>query len=208
MFPILDTTGTALVNRSSTTINVYGDLGPSQGHAGGITVAGKPIGVIYPNEFYIAFPDKDSMYITVRAIKFQNPSGKEANGYIEPYIGVTAGYYAWAQYQEPFHYYNSNGSSLVHAKTHSWMGKTYYEFTVKEPVGYRNRNGVYLGKLSAGTKIATLASQIGQTYKNHMIFYRKNISGSWGSLVNDSSGYGFVDLSFNLGSFPSNRAIW
>lgn len=88
------------------------------------------------------------------------------------------------------------------------MGKTYYEFTVKEPVGYRNHRGAYLGKLSAGTKIATLASQVGKYNKSHMIFYRKNTGGSWGSLVNDSSGYGFVDLSFNLGSFPSNRAIW
>lgn len=204
---MLDTTGTALVNRSGTTIDVYSDRVRSHYHTGGITAGGSKIGVLYPNEFYIAYPN-DSPYITSYKIMFQNPSGQEATGYIETSFAYSYGPYEWEQYQEPFHYYNGNGSTLVSAATHIDLGNTYYEFTVMEPVTYRNRDGVSMGTLSAGTKIATLSSQIGQTYKNHMIFYQKHTGYSWSKLCNDSYGYGFVNLSFNLGSFPSNRAIF
>lgn len=119
----------ALVNRSGTQIPVYEKTVRSGAHTGSLTAGGAQIGVIYPNEFYTIIPD-ESPYITCYRIIFQNPNGTQAEGYIETSPGYTLPDYAWAQYQEPYHYYNSNGSTLVSAAREMIGGTSYYIFTV------------------------------------------------------------------------------
>lgn len=208
----IDNTRHAIVNRSNTKIPVYEKTVSSPAHAGGITAGGAQIGVIFPNEFYTLIPNPDNPpitinYITCYQIIFRDGNGVEKRGYIETSPGYTLGAYAWAQYQEPFHYYNSNGSSLVASAQETIGGTSYRIFTVKKSVTYRNASGVSQGTLAVGTKIATTQSTTGQSYGGHMLFSKKKIgSGSWQDLV--SGGYGFVDLGLSKGAMPSDRAIY
>lgn len=197
----------ALVNRSSTTFPVYEKTVHSDGHTGGLTAGGAQIGVIYPNEFYTIIP-QDSPYITCYRIIFQNPNGLQAEGYIETSPGLTLGDYAWAQYQEPYHYYNSDGSALVKAARESIGGTSYYIFTVYgSPRNYLNPAGKDLGVLSIGTKLATTCSTTGKTFGGYMLFAKKKPpGGSWQNLVAGGT-HGFVNLGLASGSFPSNRHI-
>lgn len=202
------TTRAAFVNRSSITFNVYDNLVYSTVHAGGITAGGNVIGKIYPDECYTVIP-ADSYTISSCEIIFRDNNGDEAHGYIETSEGITLDDYAWVKYQEPYHYYNSNGSKLVDAATEKIDGKTYYVFTVKKPVKYRNNKGTSMGTLEAGTKLATLSSTTGETYGSHMIFYKKKTGSTWTDLCPSSSAkYGFVDLGFDVGSKATNRAIF
>lgn len=199
----------ALVNRSGTSFPVYEKLVQSGAFTGGITAGGSKIGEIMVNEFYTVVPN-DSPYITSYRIIFQNPQGKQAVGYIETTTGYSAGVdtdYAWAKYQEPYHYYNSNGSTLVASTKETIGGKSYRIFTIYGSArSYRNPTGTLLGTLPVGTKLATNESSTGQTYGGYMVFNKKKLpNGSWQDLT--SSGYGFVDLGLNVGSFPSNRPI-
>ncbi|GHU37880.1 hypothetical protein FACS1894105_10780 [Clostridia bacterium] len=195
----------AWVNRSSTNIPVYSTLVSSPAHTGGHTVGGTQVGTIYPNEFYTLVPN-DSFYITSFLIIFRNGSGSQTTGYIETSPGYTLDNYGWVAYQEPYHYYNSNGSSLIASTSETIGGTSYRTFTVNKAVTYRNPSGVSQGTLAVGTKLATIASTAGQTYGGYMVFYKKKASGgSWQDLVSD--GYGFVDLGLSQGSVPSDRAI-
>lgn len=139
-------------------------------------------------------------------IVFRDSNGNQSYGYIETSPGQTLGEYDWVQYQEPYHYYNSNGSKLVSATTENVGGKKQYIFTVKKSVTYRNPSGSNLGTLAVGTKLATNTSTTGQTYGSYMLFNMKNTGNGWVNLC--SSGYGFVDLGFNVGSKATNRAIF
>lgn len=86
-------------------------------------------------------------------------------------------------------------------------GKSYRIFTVYGSArSYRNPAGTLMGTLPVGTKLATNESSTGQTYDGYMVFNKKKLpNGSWQDLV--STGYGFVDLGLDVGSFPSNRPI-
>lgn len=196
----------ALVNRSGTRIPVYEKLVSAEGYTGGITAGGTKIGEIYPGEFYTIIPN-ESQYITSYEIVFQNPNGVQTKGYIETARISTYPAYEWGEYQEPYHQYNSNGTSLVAAAREVISGTNYYIFTVHGSARpYRNRAGVLLGNLPVGTKLATTCSTTGQTYGGYMLFDKKKLpNGSWQDLT--SNGYGFVDLGLNVGSFPSNRPI-
>jgi len=198
----------AVVNRSGSKIPVYGKRGHSVAHTGAITVAGEPIGTIYPNEFYTVIPDPDSMYITSFEIVFRDPNGNQKHGYLETLPATTYDEYAWAAYQEPYHYYNSNGSTLVAAEKQVISGKTYYIFTVHGSGRlYMNASGNYQGTLPVGTKLATSGSTTGVTHGGYMLFNKKKLPGeSWESLIPNAT-YGFVDLGLTVGSFPSNRPI-
>lgn len=196
----------AWVNRASQSIPVYEKLISSQVHTGSITVGGAKIGAIYTDEFYTLVPNS-SFYITSYKIYFRNSSGAQVTGYIESSPGYTLGDYAWVQYQEPYHYYNSSGSALGISATESIGGVTYRIFTVKKAVTYRNSGGTSQGTLAVGTKLATTQSTTGQTYGGYMLFSKKKVgSGAWQDLV--SGGYGFVDLGLSKGSSPNNRAIY
>lgn len=46
----------------------------------------------------------------------------------------------------------------------------------------------------------------GQTKGHYMQFYKKKVGTSWVNLC--PGGYGFVDLGFDVGSKPNNRAIY
>lgn len=196
----------ALVNRSGTRIPVYEKIVSASGYTGTITAGGAQIGEIYPNEFYTIIPN-DSPYITSYEIIFQNPNGKEVHGYIETARISTYPAYEWGEYQEPYHFYNSNGTELVKAPTINFGGTIHYTFTVYgSPRPYRNPAGTLMGTLPVGTKLATTSSTTGQTYGGYMLFNKKMLpNGSWQDLV--STGYGFVDLGLSVGSFPSNRPI-
>ena len=202
----------AWVNRSSTQIPVYGSLVKSSGHVGGLTPGGTQVGSIYKNEFYTLIPQPSTIqspnYLTWFEIIFRNGSGVERKGYIETQPnGVSNPLAGWVSSQEPYHYFNSNGSSLVSSATESIGGTTYRIFTVKKAVTYRNSAGTSQGTLAVGTKLATNQSTTGQTYGGYMYFAKKKVgSGSWQNLT--SGGYGFVDLGLSKGSEPSTRAIW
>lgn len=200
----LEDTRTAFVNRSSTSIPVYSTLVHSSYHTGGVTPGGTELGKIYPDECYTVVPHGTNC--TYHEIIFRDKAGDEATGYIETSSGYTMGQYDWVEYQEPYHYYNSNGSTLVNAKTATINGKKQYVFTVKKSVSYRNPQGVSQGKLSVGTQLATNSSTTGERYGSHMVFNYKNTGSGWRDLC--SGGYGFVDLGFDLGSKANNRAIY
>lgn len=210
----LSNTRCAWVNRSSTTFPVYDDLVHSSIHTGGVTAGGNIIGHIYPNEFYTLIPN-DSFYITSFEIIFRNGNGQQVRGYIETSPGYTLDDYGWVAYQEPYHYYNSNGSTLVTSATENIGGTVYRIFTVnKSARTYRSSDGKNQGTLPIGTKLATLSSTTGQSYGGYMIFYKKKLSGgSWQNLVSadkDTNGktYGFVDLGLPVGTMPNSRPIW
>lgn len=195
----------ALVNRAGQSIPVYGKRVHQDGFFGSLTVGGSKIGEIYPNEFFTIVPD-ESPNVTSYLIYFQNPSGKQATGYIETSRGMTLPDYEWAAYQEPYQYYNSNGTTLVKAEREVIGGTNYYIFTVHSPRPYVTPSGVMQNGLPVGTKLATTSSTTGQTLGGYMLFNKKKLpNGSWQDLV--PSGYGFVDLGLNVGSFPSNRPI-
>lgn len=202
----------AIVNRSGSNIPVYEKTVSSQIHTGGLTAGGSQVGVIYPNEFYTLIPNPENPpytvnYITCYQIVFRDGNGVQRKGYIETSPGYTLGAYAWAQYQEPYHYYNSNGSALTASQTETIDGTTYRIFTVKKAVTYRNPSGASQGSLAVGTKLATTQSTTGQTYNGYMLFSKKKVgTGSWQNLV--SGGYGFVDLGLSKGSMPSDRCIY
>ncbi len=195
----------AWVNRSNTNIPVYSSLVSSSIHTGGSTAGGTKVGVIYPGEFYTLVPNS-SHYLTSYQIIFRDGNGAQRTGYIESSPGYTLGYHAWVSSQEPYHYYNSNGSSLVSAARVSISGKSYYVFTVNKSVSYRNPSGVVQGRLASGTKLATDCSTTGQTYGGYMLFQKKKTGSTWTDLVS-GSGYGFVDLGLAIGSMPNDRAI-
>lgn len=207
----LTNTRHAIVNRSSSQISVYEKLVSSGAHTGGVTAGGTRIGIIYPNEFYTLIPNPDNPpaqinYITSYKIVFRNGNGVQRTGYIETSPGYTLGAYAWAKNQEPFHYYNSNGSALVASTTETIGGSTFRIFTVKKAVTYRNPSGTSQGTLAVGTKLATNQSTTGQTYNGYMYFAKKKTGSTWTDLC--SSGYGFVDLGLSQGAMPSDRAIY
>lgn len=190
-------------------IPVYEKMVTNGAFAGSITAGGAQIGVIYPNEFYTIIPNESSNFSSYHII-FQNPNGVQTKGCIETTSGYSAGVvtdYAWAQYQEPYHYYNSNGSTLVAAAKETINGKSYRIFTVYGSArSYRNPSGTLLGTLPVGTMLATNESTTGQTYGGYMVFNKKKLpNGYWQDLT--STGYGFVDLGLSVGSFPSNRPI-
>ncbi len=197
----------ALVNRSGSKIPVYEKTVRSSYHTGSLTAGGEQIGTIYPNEFYTIIP-QDSPYITCYQIIFRNPKGVQTKGYIETSPGYTLDDYTWAQYQEPYHYYNSNGSTLVKAARETIGSTNYYVFTVYGTARtYRNPAGTVQGSLPVGTKLATASSTTGQTYGGYMLFNKKKLpGGSWQNLVSGGT-YGFVHLGLDSGSFPSNRPI-
>ena len=195
----------AYVNRSSTNIPVYEKFVQNSLFNQNVTAGGAQIGTITPNEFYTLIPNS-SFYQTSWQIVFRH-NGVKLNGFIESSKGITLGNQPWAATQEPYHYYNSNGTTLVNSATETISGTTYRIFTVNKAVSYRNPNGTSQGSLAVGTKLATYESTTGQTYPDHMLFRLKKTSGgSWANLVSGGT-YGFVDLGFTLGSSPSARAI-
>jgi hypothetical protein len=195
----------AYVNRSGTTIPVYEKFVTNSLFNGNTTAGGAQIGTITPGEFYTLIPNSNG-YQTSWKIVFRH-NGAKLNGVIESSKGITLGNQSWAASQEPYHYSNSNGSSLVNSTPQTINGTLYRIFTVNKAVTYRNPSGSSQGTLAVGTKLATYESTTRQTYADHMLFRLKKVgSGSWTNLVSGGT-YGFVDLGFTLGSSPSARAI-
>lgn len=197
----------AAVNLSSMYIPVYSSLVYSGIHVGGKTAGGTQIGKIYPNEFYTVIPN-DSFYVTSFKIYFRNSSGQGTYGYIETSKGDTLGRYAWDAHQHPYHYYNSNGSTLVESKkTVPINDKIYRIFTVTRDVSYRAPNGTLLGTIYAGMELATLTSETGKTYSDYMVFFFKRNPASTWTRLHANYNYCFVDLDIEIGNMPNNRAI-
>lgn len=200
----------AAVNRSSSNIPVYEKRVYSSVHAGTTTAGGKQIGTIYPNEFYTVIPNANQN-ITSYEIIFRNSSGIQAHGFIETIEAWEAGVdsnYPWVKDQEPYNYYNSNGSTLVAAATEYINNEKYYIFTVNGSARkYMTPGGESMGTIPVGTKLAAKSSATGQTYGGYMVFYKKKSSnGSWQNLIAGET-YGFVDLGLDVGSMPSDRPI-
>lgn len=198
----------AWINRSGSIIPVYGSLGSYVGHYG---AGGEQIGSIYPNEMFTTQmgASYSQPYYTIR---FRNRNGATATGYIETLPnGYTHDEAPWVPYQEPYHYYNSNGSALVSSASVTTGGKTYRKFTLTKSLRCIDRNGANAKYLPAGTLLLTDESTVGQSNPSYMIFKKCNTSGVdngvWSDLYNDSYGYGFVDLGFVHGSEPSTRPI-
>ena len=129
---------------------------------------------------------------------------------IETSPGSTLGYYSWRDSQEPYHYFNSNGSTLVNPPaTQSINGIRYNIFTVKKS-GCRavtTGNSLVNSSLPIGTLLATNECTVGATNDTYMYFNYYKIPGmSWAS-ISPSAG-GFVDLQLVKGNMPTDRAIW
>ncbi|GHV05925.1 hypothetical protein FACS1894217_03640 [Clostridia bacterium] len=197
----------AFVNRSGLQFPVYNSFVSSQYHSGGTTAGGGQVGIIYPNEFYTVIPN-DSYGQTSFRIIFRH-NGNQVNGVIETSPGMTLDDYAWVSSQEPYHYFNSNGTMLVASATEVINGKTYRIFTANTTVGYRNKGGeIQIDGIVTGTKLATDCSTTGVTYGGFMLFRKKKIgSGAWQNVVDDTYGYGFVSLGLGIGSTPATRPI-
>lgn len=196
------------VNNSNSYIPVYSSLVESQIHVGGHTAGGTQIGKIYPKEFYTLIANS-SHYTTNFKIVFRNSSGQKATGYIETSKGYTLDYYGWVNRQDPYHFLNSNGSTLVNATTVNIPGASgnpYYVFTVKKKVACIDPNGHALDSLSVGTKIATNSSTPGESNKHYMCFDYIKKNGTWTKLAGSS--HGFVNVGYHIGTMPSDRAIW
>ncbi len=204
----IENTRYAVVNLSTTKIPVYEKLVHSSVHTGSVTVGGNVIGHIHQYEFYTVIPN-DSMYITSFKIMFLDGNNKVVYGYIETLPAVTFDEYAWNKLQEPYFYYNSNGSKLVASAKATISGKTYRVFTVKKAVSYKNPAGTTLGTIPVGTQLACQSSTTGKTYPGYMVFYYKRSSStaSW-SKISSANDYVFVDLGMAKGAMPNNRAIW
>jgi len=208
----LDNQRVAWVNCSNTQIPVYGSLVKSMGHVGGQTPGGTQVGAIFKNEFYTLIPQPTSIQspnkLTWFEIIFRNGSGVERRGYIETNPGgVSNPTASWVNSQEPYHYLNSNGSSLVNSASETIGGVSYRIFTVKKAITYRNSSGASQGTLAVGTKLATRQSGTGSAYGGHMLFTKKKVgTGSWQDVA--SGGAGYVNLGLSLGSEPATRAIW
>ena len=207
----IENTRYAVVNLSTTKIPVYEKLVHSSVHTGSVTVGGNVIGHIHQYEFYTVIPN-DSNYITSHKIMFLDGNNKVVYGYIETLPATTYPEYAWNKLQEPYYFYNSNGSKLVASTKVTISGGTYRVFTVKREVSYKKPTdigtNVYSGKLAVGTKIATNSVTVGQDNPGCMIFqYKQNSNGTW-SQIHSGQSYVFVNLDMGLGAMPDNRAIW
>ena len=197
----------AVVNLSSTKIPVYEKLVHGEIHTGGVTAGGKVIGHIHPNELYAIIPN-DSYYITSFKICFLDGNNKTRYGYIESSLGITLGDYAWKAKQEPYHFYNSNGSKLVSSTKTTIAGNTYRVFTVKKTAKCVDPNGDGLPNISPGTQLACKSSTTGKTYPGYMVFYYKRSSKNSPWVKIGSNDYAFVNLFSAFTTMPNNRAIW
>lgn len=197
----------AAVNLSSMYIPVYSSLVYSGIHVGGKTAGGTQIGKIYPNECYTVIPN-DSFYVTSYKIYFRNSNGQGAYGYIETSKGDTLGHYAWDAHQHPYHYYNSNGKSLVASAKCTIDGVSHRIFTINKYISIRTPGGVVIGSMNIGEQVALRSSTTGQTYPGYIISYyrRKNSTAEW-SKMTPYHDYAFVDLALEIGNMPYNRAI-
>lgn len=199
------------VNRSNYTIDVYGAHNNTIYGGGGHTVSGSPIGHIYPNEFFVTMPVvHDYPNDTYAKIGFRNSNGVATTGFIQYLpLGPFREPAPWYDSQRYYCDFNSNGYSLVNAKTENIDGSNYAVFTVKKQVDYIDRNtGRILGYLNPGDKIATNQSMTGEQHWDYMLFNKKKLVGdsSWSNM--DWGTYAFVNLGFHLGSEPATRAIW
>ena len=208
--------GSVLINRSSTDIPVYEKLVESQAHAGGVTAGGNTIGYINPNDTYTRSQHIDSGYVTSFGVTIHDSEKGLKQGYIETILTYTDPEYPWVQYQEPFHLYNSNGSSLIASEnTEIIKGALYRIFTTKKELDRRNSSGVPLERLPAGTRLAVNYSIAGRSWPNYMCFdyYYQGFWRGVGNHYVDDNGNdvdegGFVDLGLQHGARANNRAIW
>jgi hypothetical protein len=178
-------------------------------HVGGSTPGGNVVAEILQNEFYTLIPNS-SFYITSYEIIIKNPNNKVIHGYIETSPGYTFPNYSWVAQQEPYHYYNSNGTTLVASASENIGGITHRIFTVYGSARpYRDSSGASKGTIAVGTKLAARDSTTGVTYGDHMLFYKKKVgTGAWTDVVSSgSSTYGFVDLGMAAGVFPATCQI-
>lgn len=195
----------AWVNNSNYIIPVYSGLITRPG--GGYGAGGTKIGSIYPAEFYTTAPRTDNA--CYYKIYFRNSRGVQTLGYIETQPGGWGtDFEPWTDMQAEYVYYNSNGSYLQPSSSETIGGSSYRVFTVKKAVTCLYPDGSVYGIMSIGDKLATYESTAGQSNPGYMLFHKRkrSYSSTWENLTN--TGYGFVNLGLNLGSEPSNRAIW
>ncbi len=190
----------AYVNRSGKTITVYKTAVNDAGSG--------VVGYIKPGDFYIVPNFSEVNYPVSHGVWIHGSGGSIIKGVIITYPG---GYAAdWLSYQEPYHYYNSNGSSLSTAAKETINGTRYTIFTVaKAARTYRKSGGSLMpDTLPIGTKLAVNSqTTIGQSYPEYMLFNKKKLpGGSWQDLI-PNEGYGFVDLGLRVGCTPSTRPI-
>jgi hypothetical protein len=199
----------AFVSLSTARIPVYDGWKQSSVHVGGTTPGGNVVAEILKDEFYTLIPNPTAN-LTSYTIIIQNPSKQIIRGNIETSPGYTLPNHAWVAQQHPYHFYNSNGTTLVASATEVIGGVTHRIFTVHGSArNYRDSGGTIRGTIPVGAKLAARDSTTGVTYGDHMLFYKKKIgTGAWQDVVSGgSSTYGFVDLGMAVGAFPASRQI-
>lgn len=204
------------VNRYSESIPVYAELVHSIAHAGGNTAGGAIIGYIKPGDFYTCWSSLPGSYVTSCIVMIASEQKGIITGYIDPSPGYGLDDYAWAAHQDYFVNYNSNGTELVSPVSKEVIeGVEYRIFTTKKPLDYVNKEGEYMGTIDADVRIAVKDGDPGGKNPNYMCFYYYAVKDIWESAydywdINDNfiKEYGFIDLGYQYGSEPENRAIW
>jgi hypothetical protein len=204
---MLDISGNyAWVNRSDSLIPVWDSLVLDS--AGFSEAGGNQIGNIYSGEFWTCRTNTDYEGSDSKVhVLFRNSAGAQTWGYVQIRPYPEGDIYDWVNYQEPYHYYNSNGSSLVGSTSVSINGTAYRQFSLSRAVTVRAISGSVYSTLNPdNTLIATNTSHTGDNYSGYMEFQKIKIAqGNWANLCGTT--YGYVDLDLAHGSMPSNRSV-
>ena len=198
----------AWVNKGTRNIPVYSSHTTDK-QSGIEFPSGSQIGTIYPNEMYTTVKQKTIGW-AVQECTFRNSSGQCAKGWIHTNNGYMADPPAYYFDQKAYHLCNSNGTALVDSEIIDLNGKKHRQFKVNKAitmVDHANSNQI---TLPVGCLLATDTSEIGNTQLHRMLFraYKTSSSAAWSvCYANGAKTYGYVDLGFEIGSGPSNRAI-
>lgn len=194
------THGRAYVNCSNKQIPIYDTNQMTEDHR---------IGTIYPNEMYCLchLGDFNPNY-WMDTIVFRDSKGTRQTGLI--WTGNIEGSTETPDYlndQVYFHRRNSNGSTLVKATSTTFPdGNPYMIFTVKKAVNlFEGIN--FKRNLPVGTRVAMDGSTVGSSYpfRISIDYVEENVNGTltWVKKTNH-----WLDLGFELGSSPNNRALY
>ena len=198
----------AYINRGGLDVPIYANC--TQDKDSGLWFAsGTKVGTIYENEMY-ALAARIDIGHCAQKCTFRNSSGKQATGWVDTSGGYGATAPKYMANQEYYHLLNSNGSTLGGSLVVDINGKKYRQLTVNKAVTAIDSEGKNSKNLPVGYLLATDQSTIGATYNHRMLFqyYKTSASASWTLFYpSGAKTYGFVDLGFDLGSTPSNRAI-
>lgn len=224
--PEADQTNTHIrINRSGKAIPVYQKVASIDGSAP--EQVQNVIGSIKPDHFYAAVLQNKQANMSENAIYrfsnycpviFEDTSGNQRNGYLEisrcpdnvtPEILINMGADGDQGY---YNDYNSEGTVLVPSKQEEINGRRFYIFTTRKSLLSYRTDGVYAGAIPKGYQLALAGHYGGAKYPWLLrAYYKKKPTDTVWSDISVTAGqdsYGYIDLSFESGTAPGQRAIY